>query len=113
MRPKARKHATITDHGGEERALKRLGAKPTKNSGSTDKDKGDGHLGRFKLEIKSTVREEFRLRFAELNKIAYEAYDTDALPAFLFQFIQGNGHPKVNGNWVCLPEDVFKELVGD
>jgi hypothetical protein len=101
------------DHGkkAEVHTSKRLGAKLTKNSGSTDKDKGDMHLEGFKVELKTTLNGSIGVKLDWLLKIKQEALEMEMDPALIFQFVFENGRTRQGGSWVAVPEHVFKELV--
>ncbi len=103
------------DHGkkAEKHTARRTGAKLTKNSGSTDRDKGDMHLQGFKVEMKTTLNGSIGVKLEWLLKIKQEALEMEMDPALIFQFVFENGRHRQGGSWVCVPEHVFMELIDE
>ena len=93
----------------ERRLLKRLGAKPTKASGALA-DKGDGTLGKYRIEVKSTVASSMSLKLEWLWKIAREARQTGKCPALAVVFCTEDGHERGDGDWVMVRTHDWKEL---
>ena len=82
----------------EEEVIKRLGLKPTRNSGATWIDKADGQNEHFICELKSTDHESFTIKQSVLHTLEAHAVESHKMPVFAFQFIN---HDEV---WVALKE---------
>lgn len=93
----------------EDKVAKRLGAKKTLNSGALDFDKGDMKTDMFLIESKATEKQSFSLKLSYLVKIAKEAYSVQKVPALTVTFVDSKGDPVKLGNWVMIPEYLFKE----
>lgn len=100
-------------HGAvsEGNVSKRIGGVPVPRSGALAGSKGDVKLPEFLIEAKATTSDEFRLKFEWLGKILKEARAIGRFPALFVSFTHGNGRSKRNGDWVLIPEKVFKELI--
>ena len=96
----------------EKATAKRLGAKQTRYSGAMPNERADMSLNQFKIEAKSTINSSFSIKLDVLAKVAQEAKQENLVPALSFAFVLGNGEPHPHGAWVCIPESVFKGLVG-
>jgi hypothetical protein len=48
-----------------------------------------------------------------LLKIYQEALESGRTPSFAISFTNDHGIPMKRGVWIAVPEDVFKELIGD
>ena len=102
-------------HGtkAEKRLAKRLGAKLTPASGAAHHGaKGDLTTEKFRIESKATLADSYRVEYGDLRKIAQEATEQNQYPGFTFQFVTPTGRPRESGTWVCVPEHVFRELIG-
>ena len=100
-------------HGqkAEKHASKRLKARLSPGSGSIGGYKGDFGSDAYLFESKATVNESISIKLEWLRKISCEAIDTNREPVLCVQFVNTLGHPAVDGNWILIPERVFRELV--
>lgn len=92
----------------EAEVMQRLGFKPTRNSGSTWIDKGDGQNEHCVCELKSTDKESYRLEQTTLHTLEANAIEAHKLPVFALQFIN------VDEVWVSIKEtdiEAFKQLI--
>jgi hypothetical protein len=101
-----------SSHGkaSEKKLAKSLSARLTPASGATDSSKGDMRAGDFLIESKSTIHASISLERDFFLKIAHEAQFAGKVPALSVSFVTGDGSPKKNGEWVCIPMHLFKEL---
>ncbi len=106
---------TKTSHGNkaEKNVAQRLKAKLTPASGAMAGAKGDMEKGGFRIESKATKAESMRLELGWLQKIYQEALERGENPALIVQFVNSDGKPLPRGSWVMVPEDLFKEFIGD
>ena len=74
----------------EAEVMNRLGFKPTRNSGATWIDKGDGQNEHCVCELKSTDNSSYRLEQTTLHTLEANAIEAHKLPVFALQFL--NGH---------------------
>lgn len=74
----------------EAEVMKDLGFEPTKNSGSTWLEKGDGQNENVICELKSTDANSYRLQLQDLQKIEHHGDVSHKIPVFAVQFIQAN-----------------------
>lgn len=94
----------------EEEVIKRLGLKPTRNSGATWIDKADGQNEHFICELKSTDHESFTIKQSVLHTLEAHAIEAHKIPIFAFQFINRDEV------WVALKEsdiEAYKRFVID
>ena len=92
----------------EAEIMHRLGFKPTRNSGATWIDKGDGQNEHCICELKSTDKESYRLEQTTLHTLEANAIEAHKLPVFALQFIN------VDEVWVSVKEtdiEAFKQLI--
>lgn len=92
----------------EAEVMQRLGLKPTRNSGATWIDKGDGQNEHCICELKSTDKESYRLEQTTLHTLEAHAIETHKLPVFALQFLN------VDEVWLAVKEtdiEAFKQLV--
>lgn len=92
----------------EEEVIKRLGLKPTRNSGATWIEKTDGQNEHFICELKSTDHESFTIKQSVLHTLEAHAIEAHKIPVFAVQFIN---HDEV---WVALKEsdiEAYKLLI--
>lgn len=92
----------------EAEVMNRLGFKPTRNSGATWIDKGDGQNEHCICELKSTDKESYRLEQTTLHTLEANAIEAHKLPVFALQFLN------VDEVWVSIKEtdiEAFKQLV--
>lgn len=94
----------------EKRLTKKLGGKATPASGAIEGHKGDFELGDFLMEAKSTVGDSLGVKFDWLVKIKKEARSKGKSPALTISFVNEQGRPYPNGEWVAVPLDVFERL---
>lgn len=92
----------------EAEVIHRLGFKPTRNSGATWIDKGDGQNEHCVCELKSTDNASYRLEQTTLHTLEANAIEAHKLPVFALQFIN------VDEVWVSVKEtdiEAFKQLI--
>lgn len=92
----------------EAEVMKRLGFKPTRNSGATWIDKADGQNDHCICELKSTDKASFTVKQEYLHKLEANAIEAHKLPVFAFQFIN------MDEVWLAIKEsdiEAFKNLV--
>lgn len=92
----------------EAEVMQRLGFKPTRNSGATWIDKGDGQNEHCICELKSTDKESYRLEQTTLHTLEANAIEAHKLPVFALQFIN------VDEVWLAVKEtdiEAFKQLI--
>jgi hypothetical protein len=102
----------VAGRRAEKAAASRLGAVQRPGSGVIDGAKGDYEVGDFLMENKSSQGESFSIKQAQLHKIYQEALERTKVPALAFQFVNSQGQSEKRDRWVCVPEAVWKELVG-
>lgn len=95
----------------EKAVAKKLGGTLTPASGAGS-SKGDIQLESFMLECKSTTNDSISLKREWLLKVLREAQIVGKTPALTLTFTDDTGKPKQHGTWVCIPDHVFKELIG-
>lgn len=92
----------------ESEVMQRLGFKPTKNSGATWIEKGDGQSDHCLCELKSTDKESYSLKQTTLHVLEAQALESHKLPVFALQFLN------VDEVWVMVKEtdiEAFKQLI--
>lgn len=92
----------------EAELMKRLGFKPTRNSGATWIDKADGQNDHCICELKSTDKASFTVKQEYLHTLEANAIEAHKLPVFAFQFINRDEV------WLAIKEsdiETFKNLV--
>ena len=92
----------------EAEVMQRLGFKPTRNSGATWIDKGDGQNEHCICELKSTDKESYRLEQTTLHTLEANAIESHKLPVFALQFLN------VDEIWIAVKEtdiEAFKQLI--
>lgn len=92
----------------EAEVMQRLGFKPTRNSGATWIDKGDGQNEHCICELKSTDKESYRLEQTTLHTLEANAIEAHKLPVFALQFLN------VDEVWLAIKEtdiEAFKQFV--
>ena len=92
----------------EAEVMQRLGFKPTRNSGATWIDKGDGQNEHCICELKSTDKESYRLEQTTLHTLEANAIESHKLPVFALQFLN------VDEVWLAVKEtdiEAFKQLI--
>lgn len=92
----------------EAEVMHRLGFKPTRNSGATWIDKGDGQNEHCICELKSTDNASYRLEQTTLHTLEANAIEAHKLPVFALQFLN------VDEVWLAVKEtdiEAFKQLI--
>lgn len=92
----------------EAEVMHRLGFKPTRNSGATWIDKGDGQNEHCICELKSTDNASYRLEQTTLHTLEANAIEAHKLPVFALQFLN------VDELWLAVKEsdiEAFKQLI--
>lgn len=92
----------------EAEVMKRLGFKPTRNSGATWIDKADGQNDHCICELKSTDKASFTVKQEYLHTLEANAIEAHKLPVFAFQFINRDEV------WLAIKEsdiEAFKNLI--
>lgn len=92
----------------EVEVMQRLGFKPTRNSGATWIDKGDGQNEHCICELKSTDNASYRLEQTTLHTLEANAIEAHKLPVFALQFLN------VDEVWLAVKEtdiEAFKQLI--
>ena len=108
-----------TGHHGrkaEKSLATRLGGQLQPGSGALAGAKGDVKLKasmNFLMENRATIGASFSIRQDWLHKVYQEALEQTRVPALSFQFTNDAGKSDKRDRWVCVPESVFAELVGD
>lgn len=70
--------------------MRKLGLKPTKNSGATWIEKGDGQNEYLICELKSTEKGSISVKESDLNKLEGQAAVCNKIPLFAIQYINNN-----------------------
>lgn len=105
-------------HGrvAEKKLAKRVGGREQPGSGALAGAKGDVKVEAkidLLLENKATKGATFTMRQEVLHKVYQEALEQTRVPALSFQFTNDAGLSDKRDRWVCLPEHVFLQLIGD
>lgn len=95
----------------EQRLTRQLGGRARPASGAMEGAKGDIDLGTVLLEAKSTTGHSISVKHSWLAKIGKEARSEGKLPALSLSFINEDGSPVMDGEWVMIPMHKFKELL--
>lgn len=94
----------------EDELAQRLGGQRVLGSGALSGLPGDVDLGEFLLEAKLAVNaQSVGVSVRKLGKIWEEATSQGKLPAFVLGFRKMP--PPTPASWVCVPEDVFAEML--
>lgn len=99
------KRSTKFYRKNESEVMKRLGFKPTKNSGAGWVEKCDGQSELFICELKSTDKESYTLKQKTLQELEYHACVAHKTPIFALQFLNRDEV------WVAITEEEFKEFI--
>ena len=99
-----------SNHGkaSEKKLAKSIGARLTPASGALQSCKGDMQVGEFLIEAKSTIHASITLDREFFTKIVHEATFKGKTPALAISFVTGDGTAKDDGEWVCLPKNIFE-----
>ena len=81
------KRSTKFYRKNEAEIMKRLGFKPTRNSGATWIDKCDGQSDHFICELKSTGHNSFTVKQEYLHTLETHAIEAHKIPVFAFNFL--------------------------
>lgn len=102
------KHSTKWYRKNEAEVMKRLGFKPTRNSGATWIEKCDGQSDHCICELKSTDNSSFTVKQEYLHTLEANAIEAHKLPVFAFQFLN------TDEVWLSIKEsdiEAFKGLI--
>lgn len=102
------KHSTKFYRKNENEVMKRIGFKPTRNSGATWIEKCDGQSDHCICELKSTDNSSFTVKQEYLHTLETNAIEAHKLPVFAFQFLN------TDEVWLSIKEsdiEAFKDLV--
>jgi hypothetical protein len=113
LRRSQTKDKGIGGRKAEKVAAKRMGAVLRPGSGLLDGAKGDYELGKFLIENKTSQSASFTVKQAVLHKVYQEALERSKNAAMAFQFINEHGDSEKRDRWVCLPEHLFLQLIGE
>lgn len=102
------KRSTKWYRKNEAEVMHRLGFNPTRNSGATWIEKGDGQSDHCLCELKSTDKESYSLKQTTLHVLEAQALESHKLPVFALQFLN------VDEVWLMVKEtdiEAFKQLI--
>ena len=102
------KRSTKCYRKNEAEVMKRIGFKPTRNSGATWIEKCDGQSDHCICELKSTDNSSFTVKQEYLHTLESHAIEAHKLPVFAFQFLN------TDEVWLSIKEsdiEAFKDLV--
>lgn len=102
------KRSTKWYRKNEAEVMRRLGFKPTRNSGATWIEKCDGQSDHCICELKSTDNSSFTIKQEYLHTLESHAIESHKLPVFAFQFLN------TDEVWLSIKEsdiEAFKNLI--
>lgn len=102
------KRSTKWYRKNEAEVMKRIGFKPTRNSGATWIEKCDGQSDHCICELKSTDNSSFTVKQEYLHTLESHAIEAHKLPVFAFQFLN------TDEVWLSIKEsdiEAFKNLI--
>lgn len=102
------KRSTKFYRKNEAEVMRRLGFKPTRNSGATWIEKCDGQSDHCICELKSTDNSSFTVKQEYLHTLESHAIESHKLPVFAFQFLN------TDEVWLSIKEsdiEAFKGLI--
>lgn len=102
------KRSTKFYRKNEAEVMKRIGFKPTRNSGATWIEKCDGQSDHCICELKSTDNSSFTVKQEYLHTLESHAIEAHKLPVFAFQFLN------TDEVWLSIKEsdiEAFKGLI--
>lgn len=102
------KRSTKWYRKNEAEVMKRIGFKPTRNSGATWIEKCDGQSDHCICELKSTDSSSFTVKQEYLHTLEAHAIEAHKLPVFAFQFLN------TDEVWLSVKEadiEAFKDLI--
>jgi len=94
----------------EQRVAKEIGARVRPASGAMPGAKGDMEVRRALVEAKSTTGNSISVNLDWLAKIAREAMAEGKTPALTVSYVDDDGRPRQDGDWVMIPLYMFREL---
>lgn len=99
-------------HGrwSEYKTAKRLDGKLIPASGALGSLKGDIDFEKIRMEAKATIKDSISIKLEWLAKISREATDAKKTPSLAITYVDEDGNPRKFGNWVMVPESLFKEI---
>lgn len=83
-----KKRTTKFYRENEEEVMKRLGLKPTKNSGAGWIEKEDGYNEFLLSQLKSTDAGSISVKLKDIHILEYNAVVSHKIPVFVIQFLQ-------------------------
>lgn len=99
------KRSTKFYRKNEEEVMKRLGFRPTKNSGAGWIEKEDGENKHALCQLKSTDAQSISIKQCDLRTLENHAYISHKVPVFALQFLN------TGETWLMINEDEFKEYM--
>jgi hypothetical protein len=100
------KRSTKFYRKNESEVMKRIGFKPTRNSGATWIEKCDGQSDHCICELKSTDNSSFTVKQEYLHTLESHAIEAHKLPVFAFQFLN------TDEVWISIKESDIEEFKG-
>lgn len=94
----------------EQRLTKDFGGRARPASGALAGAKGDIDLGPMLVEAKSTTQESMGVKLSWLLKIAEEARAEGKSAALAISFVNEEGQPRLDGEWVAISKHKFMEM---
>ena len=110
MRRKTQHKIGRSGRKSEQRLTKDLEGRARPASGALAGAKGDIDLGPMLLEAKSTTQESMGVKLSWLLKIAREARAEGKSAALAISFVNEEGQPLLDGEWVCISKQKFQEM---
>lgn len=95
----------------EQRLARDLGGRARPASGAMEGAKGDIDLGEVLMEAKSTTGASISVKHSWLAKIGKEARSEGKMPAVAVSYVNEDGSPVMDGEWVLVPMYKFKEML--
>jgi hypothetical protein len=111
LKRKAQHRIGKSGRKSEVRLTKQLGGRARPASGAMEGAKGDIDLGEVLLEAKSTTGASIGVKHSWLAKIGKEARSEGKMPALAVSYVNEDGSPVMDGEWVMIPLHKFKELL--
>lgn len=108
---KAQHRVGRSGRSSEKRLAKQLGGRVRPASGAMEGAKGDIDLGSVLLEAKSTTGQSMGIKHAWLSKIGKEARSEGKTPVLAISFVNEDGSPVMDGEWVAIPRYKFEEML--
>lgn len=102
------KRSTKWYRKNEAEVMKRIGFKPTRNSGATWIEKCDGQSDHCICELKSTDNSSFTVKQEYLHTLESHAIEAHKIPVFAFQFLN------TDEVWLSVKEsdiEAFKDII--